>query len=47
MMRRAARGAFTPSYYAPLEVTGLYWSFVDLVWIFLFALIYPIGRSVG
>lgn len=45
MARRAARGGFSPAYTAPLEVAGLYWSFVDIVWVFLFALIYPIGRS--
>lgn len=41
---RAARGAFSPAYDAPLEVVGLYWSFVDTVWFFLFACIYPMGR---
>lgn len=45
MAWRASRGAFSPAYYAPLEVTGLYWSFVDTVWLFLFAAIYPLGRS--
>jgi cytochrome c oxidase subunit III len=43
--RRTARGAFAASYTAPLEVVGLYWTFVDTVWIFLFALIYPLGRG--
>ncbi len=38
------KGRFTPSYYAPLEMTGLYWHFVDIVWIFLFPLLYLIGR---
>jgi cytochrome c oxidase subunit 3 len=45
MAYRTRRGDFGPRYYNPLEVTGLYWSFVDIVWAFLFALIYPIGRS--
>src|SRR5581483_11733541 len=31
----ARRGAFTPAYYTPVDVTGLYWHFVDTVWIFL------------
>ena len=44
---RAWRGAFSPAYYAPVEVTGLYWHFVDLVWIFLYPLIYLNGRSGG
>jgi cytochrome c oxidase subunit III len=39
----AHRGRFTPEYYAPLEVSGLYWHFVDIVWIFLFPLLYLIG----
>jgi len=42
---RAARGAFSRAYNAPLEVVGLYWSFVDTVWFFLFAAIYPMGRT--
>ncbi len=39
----AARGRFTSQYYMPLEISGLYWHFVDIVWIFLFALLYLIG----
>lgn len=35
---------FSPAYYNPLEMTGLYWHFVDIVWIFLFPLLYLIGR---
>jgi len=42
---RAAQGAFSPDYDAPLEVIGLYWSFVDTAWFFLFACIYPLGRA--
>jgi cytochrome c oxidase subunit 3 len=41
---RAWRGDFGPEYYAPVEVMGLYWHFVDIVWIFLFPLLYLIGR---
>jgi cytochrome c oxidase subunit 3 len=44
MVWRAARGGFSPAYYVPVEVTGLYWHFVDIVWIFLFPLLYLIGR---
>jgi cytochrome c oxidase subunit III len=40
------RGRFTPEYYNPIEVSGLYWHFVDIVWIFLFPLLYLIGRHV-
>jgi cytochrome c oxidase subunit 3 len=39
----AARGKFTPGYYNPLEVTGLYWHFVDIIWIFLYPLLYLIA----
>jgi cytochrome c oxidase subunit III len=40
---RARKGSFTPHYFAPVEVVGLYWHFVDIVWIFLFPLLYLIG----
>lgn len=43
----AWRGQFSPGYYTPVEVTALYWHFVDLVWIFLYPLIYLNGRSSG
>ncbi|HUJ31864.1 MAG TPA: cytochrome c oxidase subunit 3 family protein [Candidatus Acidoferrum sp.] len=38
-----ARGRFSPRYYAPLEISGLYWHFVDIIWIYLFPLLYLIG----
>ena len=41
----AKRGKFSPHYYAPVEISGLYWHFVDIVWIFLFPLLYLIGLS--
>lgn len=41
---QAWRGRFSPAYYAPVEIIGLYWHFVDIVWIFLFPLLYLIGR---
>jgi len=37
-------GTITKEYYAPVEVAGLYWHFVDIVWIYLFPLLYLIGR---
>jgi cytochrome c oxidase subunit 3 len=40
----ARRGRFHSGYYTPVEMTGLYWHFVDLVWIFLFPLLYLLGR---
>jgi cytochrome c oxidase subunit III len=42
---RARQGAYSMAYHSPITVAGLYWHFVDLVWIFLFALIYLPGRS--
>jgi cytochrome c oxidase subunit 3 len=40
----AWRRTFDDEYYTPVEVAGLYWHFVDIVWIFLFPLLYLIGR---
>ena len=42
--RMAAKGTFSESYYTPVEIAGLYWHFVDLVWIFLFPLLYLVER---
>ncbi|MGH7798102.1 MAG: cytochrome c oxidase subunit 3 family protein [Candidatus Binatia bacterium] len=41
---QAARDRFSPAYYTPVEITGLYWHFVDIVWIFLFPLLYLVAR---
>lgn len=38
----ASRGRFTPEYHTPLEISGLYWHFVDIVWVFLYPLLYLI-----
>jgi len=38
----AHRGRYSADYHAPVELTGLYWHFVDIVWIFLFPLLYLI-----
>jgi cytochrome c oxidase subunit 3 len=43
--RRAARGDFSTHYTTPVEVATLYWSFVDIVWIVLYPLIYLAGRG--
>lgn len=40
----AWRGTYTAQYYSPVEISGLYWHFVDIVWIFLFPLLYLLGR---
>jgi cytochrome c oxidase subunit 3 len=41
---RAWRGSLTPAHYIPVEVVGLYWHFVDVIWIFLLPLLYLTGR---
>lgn len=40
----ALEGRYSARYYNPVEITGLYWHFVDIVWIFLFPLLYLVGR---
>ena len=37
------RGEYSPEYHSPVELVGLYWHFVDIIWIFLFPLLYLIG----
>lgn len=44
LIRQASRGRFTPEYNTPVELVGLYWHFVDIVWIYLFPLLYLIDR---
>ncbi len=44
LMVHAWRGRFSPTYFWPVEVSGLYWHFVDIVWIFLFPLLYLVAR---
>lgn len=43
MMTLASRGRFSTGYYAPVDVTALYWHFVDIVWIFLLPTLYLLG----
>jgi cytochrome c oxidase subunit 3 len=43
MLILARRGHFSPVYYSPVDVTGLYWHFVDCVWIFLLPMLYLLG----
>ncbi len=40
----AHKGRFDSEWHAPVEMTGLYWHFVDIVWIFLFPLLYLVER---
>jgi cytochrome c oxidase subunit III len=42
---RAGRGGYSRVYYSPVRVVSLYWHFVDIVWIFLFVVIYLPGRG--
>ncbi len=43
LIRRTAKGHFDAEYYTPIEIVGLFWHLVDMVWIFLFPLLYLIG----
>jgi len=45
LMYNAWKGKYDSSYNTPVELVGLYWHFVDIVWIFLFPLLYLIGRN--
>jgi cytochrome c oxidase subunit 3 len=44
---QASKGKFTPQWHTPVELFGLYWHFVDIVWIFLFPLLYLIDLHPG
>jgi len=43
LVRRAQRNEFSSEFYTPVELVGFYWHFVDLVWIYLFPLLYLVG----
>jgi cytochrome c oxidase subunit 3 len=43
ILRRTMKGEFSPEFYTPVELVGFYWHFVDLVWIYLFPLLYLVG----
>ena len=47
LIAKARKGAYTKEWYTPVEMFGLYWHFIDIVWIFLFPLLYLIDRSAG
>ena len=42
ILRRAIRGDFSSSYFTPVDLSALYWHLVDVIWIFLFPLLYLI-----
>jgi len=43
VMTRVKSGEITPGFYTPVELVGFYWHFVDLVWIYLFPMLYLLG----
>ena len=47
LILQARRGKFSADYYTPVDTAGLYWHFVDVIWIFLFPLLYLIDRHLG
>ncbi|MGB8475878.1 MAG: cytochrome c oxidase subunit 3 family protein [Candidatus Acidiferrum sp.] len=44
LLRQSLKGRFTAEYNTPIENVGLYWHFVDIVWIYLYPLLYLIDR---
>lgn len=44
LLYKAWKSTYSAEYYSPVEIAGLYWHFVDIVWIFLFPLLYLLGR---
>ncbi|MCM2322950.1 MAG: cytochrome c oxidase subunit 3 family protein [Oligoflexia bacterium] len=43
LLKRTVARQFGPHYYTPVELVGFYWHFVDMVWIYLFPLLYLVG----
>jgi cytochrome c oxidase subunit III len=43
ILRRAVRGDFTLDYWGPVDIAALYWHLVDMIWIYLFPLLYLIS----
>ena len=44
LLKNSLAGIFTPQWNTPVDIVGLYWHFVDIVWIYLFPLLYLIDR---
>jgi len=44
LLYQTHRGRFSAAYYTPIDMVGLYWHFVDIIWIYLFPLLYLIDR---
>jgi cytochrome c oxidase subunit 3 len=47
LIHQARKGVYGATYYTPVDIAGLYWHFVDIIWIFLFPLLYLIDRHLG
>ena len=47
LIYQANKGKFSAAYMTPVDVSGLYWHFVDIIWIYLFPLLYLIDRHLG
>jgi len=43
MIKRTLKNEFSPHFYTPVELVGFYWLFFDLVWIYVFPLLYLVG----
>jgi len=41
----ASRNAFGPAYFTPVDLTGLYWHLVDIIWLFVYPMLYLVSRS--
>ena len=44
ILLQSCKGKFSSAYYTPVDIAGLYWHFVDIIWIFLFPLLYLVDR---
>jgi cytochrome c oxidase subunit III len=44
LLKESLRGSFDATWNTPVDIVGLYWHFVDIVWIYLFPLLYLIDR---
>ena len=47
LILQARRGNYAATTITPVDMLGLYWHFVDVIWIFLFPLLYLIDRHLG
>ncbi len=45
LMVLARRGHYSAEYHNPVEIAGLYWHFVDIVWVFLYPALYLLRQS--